>query len=110
MSLNCENVKDYVALYNDNCLSETTVNEINEHLNNCPSCRKYYKSYENLEADTNSAFASDDYHYENEKNYNDLAKRLRIKSLMRDILFSAAILSSVFITLSVARYIWKGKK
>ena len=67
MSLNCENVKDYVALYNDNCLSETTVNEINEHLSECPSCRKYYKSYENLEADTKSAFASDDYHYENEK-------------------------------------------
>ncbi|MGN0173113.1 MAG: zf-HC2 domain-containing protein [Acutalibacteraceae bacterium] len=109
MSLNCDNVKDFVSLYNDDCISENTKNQIDEHLIECKDCRKYYKSYENLEADDNSIFVSDTTHYEPNKNYGKLAKRLKVKSIVRDILFSAAILSSVFITLAVARSIWKGR-
>ena len=43
MSLNCDIVKDMVVLYKDDCVNESTKAQINEHLCECKSCRKYYK-------------------------------------------------------------------
>ena len=109
MSLNCDIVKDMVVLYKDDCINENTKAQIDEHLCECKSCRKYYKSYENLLCDEQSAFVSEPERIETNKDFGKLAKRLRIKSLIRDIVFSAAILASVFITLAVAKNIWNDK-
>lgn len=109
MSLNCDNVKDFVSLYKDKCLSDETKNDIYTHLTECGDCRKYYKSYEDSNAEQDSAFAGDDLIFEPNKKYSSLARKLKIQTIVRDILFSAAILASVFITLAVAKNIWKGK-
>jgi len=45
MALSCDIVLDLVALYHDKLASETSVQAINAHLKQCPSCRKAYKQY-----------------------------------------------------------------
>ena len=45
MDLSCDIVLDLVALYHDKLASETSVQAINAHLKQCPSCRKAYKQY-----------------------------------------------------------------
>ena len=48
MSLNCEIVKDLVALYTDNSANPKTVAEIEEHLSQCEDCANYYKRYQKI--------------------------------------------------------------
>ncbi len=36
---------DLVSLYNDGSASEASRKAVNEHLKECPDCRKFYKQY-----------------------------------------------------------------
>ncbi|WP_312044853.1 zf-HC2 domain-containing protein [Anaerotignum sp.] len=75
MSLNCDIVKDLVALYHDGVASEASDSAVEAHLKECKSCRNYYKQYghgqpASLKFDVN---ASGD--------YGELAKHMRIRRL-----------------------------
>ena len=54
--LDCNVVLDLLPLYHDNVVSETTQKLVDEHLENCESCRKEYESLTNeitIESDVN---------------------------------------------------------
>ena len=75
MSLNCDIVKDLVALYHDGVASEASEREVKDHLKECKSCREYYKQY------GLSTPASLDLNISRPGNYGELAKHMRVRRL-----------------------------
>ncbi len=75
MSLNCDIVKDLVALYHDGVASEASEAEIKAHLKECESCREYYKQY------ALTTPASLNLNLSGPGNYGELAKHMRIRRL-----------------------------
>ena len=75
MSLNCDIVKDLVALYHDGEASEASAAAVKEHLKECKSCREYYKEY------GAATPASQNFNFISTGNYGELAKQMRIRRL-----------------------------
>ena len=48
MSINCEVVKDLVAIYKDGVANPLTADEVSAHLKECRDCRQYYRLYDTI--------------------------------------------------------------
>ncbi|MDD4843531.1 MAG: zf-HC2 domain-containing protein [Anaerotignum sp.] len=75
MSLNCDIVKDLVALYHDGLASEASETAVKAHLKECKSCRDYYKQYRL------SAPSLEKLNFSSLGNYGELAKHMRVRRL-----------------------------
>ncbi len=75
MSLNCDIVKDLVALYHDGLASEASETAVKAHLKECKSCRDYYKQYRLL------APTLPNLNFVAPGNYGELAKHMRVRRL-----------------------------
>ncbi len=75
MSLNCDIVKDLVALYHDGLASEASEAAVKAHLKECKSCRDYYKQYR-LYTPTSPKL-----NFASSGNFGELAKHMRIRRL-----------------------------
>ena len=104
MSLNCEIVKDLVALYTDNSANPKTVAEIEEHLSQCEDCANYYKRYQKI--NEKSPVLSDE-PFAAPLSYTKLARRLRIRRIWGRLAFIAAIVAAVVATSCFLRWLWK---
>ena len=109
MSLSCNAVQDLVTLYKDKTVSFETQLEINEHLSQCEDCRRFYKQYDRLYKTENVSGDSTNLP-PHEQDYSSVAKKLKTRETIRDLLFAAAILASAGVTLAVAKSIWDSEK
>ncbi len=109
MSLNCDVVKDLVVLYKDECINESTKKQIDEHLSTCNECKKYYKNFERMDTQEEITKISEPKFYE-ETDFSSVAKKLKLRTVLREIVFAASILATIFLTLAVAKSIWSGRK
>ena len=75
MSLNCDIVKDLVALYHDGVASEASESAVKAHLKECKSCRDYYKQYGNTPP------PSINLSIDSSGDYGELAKHMRVRRL-----------------------------
>lgn len=101
MSLSCDNVMDLVSIYKDKLASEDSIKAIEEHLKQCPECKKYYRQYESI-----SRIATSKYNAQIEdgymKRYTDLSVKLRTRRILFIIgiaLFTAVSLTTMLISL-----------
>lgn len=105
MSLNCNNVQDFVTLYKDGVLSEETTAQINYHLSECKSCRDFYREYDGM----NTAIANPEKIPEENVSYAVLAKKIR-KKKTTDSLFLAAGMVAVTAAAVVLTHVLFPKK
>ena len=110
MSLNCDVVKDLVVLYKDECINESTKKQIDEHLAACNECKKYYKNFDKMDVDEEITAIPEPKYYNEEKDFSSVAKKLKLRTVLREIVFAASILATIFLTLAVAKSIWSGRK
>ena len=104
MSLNCEIVKDLVAIYTDDSASPKTVAEIEAHLSQCEDCAGYYRQYQKI--NEKSPVLSDE-PFAVPLSYTKLAKRLRIRRILERISFIAAVIAAVAATFLFLKWLWK---
>lgn len=101
MSLNCDIVKDLVALYHDGVASEASVAEVNVHLKECNSCQNYYKLYRL------SAPPTLNFNFTATGNYGELAKHMRVRRLWMLVAalsyVSASICALIILILRIKR-------
>lgn len=109
MSLNCDVVKDLVVLYKDECINESTKKQIDEHLSTCNECKKYYKNFDKMDTQEEITEIPEPKYYK-ESDFSSVAKKLKFRTVLREVVFVASILATVFITLAVAKSIWSGGK
>ncbi len=78
MNLTCDIVMDLVGLYKDKLASEDSVIAIEEHLRECPSCRKYNKMYDSVEKSVSKNIKAEQYSVEpTAMDYTNVSKRLK---------------------------------
>lgn len=75
MNLNCDVVQDLAALYHDGLASVSSERGVRAHLEECETCRDYYKKY----GTTAPIFPR--LEEESEAEYRFLAKRMRTRRL-----------------------------
>lgn len=106
MNLTCDICRDLIGLYKDKIASEDTVKAVNQHLKDCPDCRKYYQSYDSVKwTDTESCTVpiNEEYHI---KHYHDVSKRLQKRYHLYTSVVSALTLASVaLITVNLVKFV-----
>lgn len=109
MNLTCDMTMDLVSVYKDGLASADTKAAVEEHLKNCPECRKFYRLYDSEGSkspeSSNDIIEMDSY---SDYNYSELSKRLRKKHnrnlmLMIGIAGAAATLTAVNILKFISR-------
>lgn len=101
MKLPCDVVMDLVGLYKDGLASTQSKAAVDEHLKECPSCRKYYKLYDSIEKRTKEQeepiVEMDSY---SDYNYSDVSKRLR-RTHNRNLLLMSAVAGTAVVLTAV---------
>ena len=90
MSLSCNNVQDYVTLYKDGVLSDETRRQVEEHLEDCKDCKKFYREYDGMntgEPEPEAAVISAD------ADYAAVARRMRRRKTVSVLLSAAGVLA-----------------
>jgi len=103
MDLSCDIVLDLVALYHDKLASENSVQAINAHLKQCPSCRKAYKQYKLAEikpTEPEIMTPEDELRME----FQEIAKRMRNR---RYLLTSGAGFYVILSLAVLALFLWR---
>jgi len=96
MSLSCNIVMDLTSLYKDGLASEETAAAIEEHLKECPACRRYYRQYDRIEQPAQSvAVIGEEESFE--ENYRKLHKKIR----RRRAFATAAVVASLCLSAAV---------
>ncbi|WP_317854239.1 zf-HC2 domain-containing protein [Chakrabartyella piscis] len=89
MKLNCDMTMDLVALYQDGLASESTNEAVESHLETCARCREYYKSYRIAKP------FQEEFLTVQEREFAEVAKRLRARKLWKRIFTCSYILASI---------------
>lgn len=97
MKLSCDVVIDLVSLYKDKLASDDSVAAVDEHLKECPSCRRYYKQYDKIK--DLEATPVKLYHDNNHDLFNALSAKLRRRHLISTATIGSIIALSVSVTL-----------
>jgi predicted anti-sigma-YlaC factor YlaD len=103
MDLSCDIVLDLVALYHDKLASENSVQAINTHLKQCPSCRKAYNQYKLAEikpTEPEIMTPEDELRME----FQEIAKRMRNR---RYLLTSGAGFYVILSLAVLALFLWR---
>lgn len=91
MNLTCDMTMDLVSVYKDGLASNDTKKAVEEHLKNCPECRKFYRLYDSVDSkkpdSSSDVLEMDSY---SDYNYSQLSKRLR-KTHNRNIMIMVGI-------------------
>jgi len=94
MNLTCDIVMDLVSIYKDKLASQSSCEAIEEHLKECPACRKYYKQYDSiyrLEPEKSDTVIADDY----EQKYTALSIKLNRRRKLAMVGMAAFACASV---------------
>lgn len=89
MNLNCDVTRDLVGIYQDGLASENTEIAVKHHLQNCPKCREYYKSYKIAKPYPEELLSVQ------EREFVEVAQRLRARKLWKWIFTGSYILASI---------------
>ena len=76
MSLDCDMIRDLLALYHDGLASRSSKEVVAAHLKKCPSCRMYYRQYGSMYRQGRAAVKIGEGSYPR-PDYSYLAKRMR---------------------------------
>lgn len=77
MNLTCNIVMDLVGVYKDGVVSKKTAEEIQEHLQTCHNCRKYYRMFDRMNSRQPKIICETDRNFE--KHFEEISKRLHKK-------------------------------
>lgn len=76
MNLDCDMIRDLLALYHDGLASRPSKEAVAAHLKNCASCRTYYRQYCSMYRQGRAAVQTGEGSYPH-PDYSYLAKRMR---------------------------------
>lgn len=92
MSLDCDMIRDLLALYHDGLTSPSSKEAVTTHLKNCASCRTYYRQYCSMYRKGQTTAKTGEGNYPR-PDYSYLAKRMRyIRGLLG---LGAAVYTSI---------------
>lgn len=99
MSLNCENTRDFVAMYMDGAVSERTRHDIRHHLRGCKECSRFYHDYKHLIEKKKKLKEELGF----DKNFAALAKRMKRKEHIKLTALLSSFISVIAATLLVSK-------
>lgn len=109
MNLTCDIVMDMAVLYNSKNVSGGSAEEIENHLRQCPACRKFYNLRSAGRKISDSVGLAED--SVSSYDYAGLSKRLKRRRIIGAVLTTAAIgIAAAVAVTSAVKYAYSGKK
>lgn len=91
MNMTCEVARDLAELYHEGLVSTESARAIRAHLKECVRCRRYYKTYDTMNAIHFPLYETPDIEDAEARSYEVLSKRLRKRRMFEIVTTSAAI-------------------